>query len=237
MENEVLKEIKALRVLLSQLIGTSDLPAKEKFSKEAIMKANVEFKKLSIERGEWVPEHEISKIIRKSPYYPGKFIIEKFCFSNYFKRGKSLYFNRKDLIALNKELKARNINLGQYIEFENDRDKFLKHLETIKEKGTKRKRFIIPDDLKNIQTSPYNHPPKEIIMNHIQSLKDEFQKFKLTEYIDIYNDNYAMFKFIYHFDRYLNNDLKKRCKDWCFQFNYANEALKAINKIKSETIY
>jgi hypothetical protein len=236
MENEILKEIKALRVLLSQLIGTSDLPAKEKFSKEALAKASSEFRKLAIERGEWIPEHEISRIIRKAPYSPGKFIIEKFGVTNYFTRGKSLYFNRKDIIALNKELKARNINLERYMEYEQDREKFLKYVESIKN-GTKRKRFKIPEDLKDIQTAPYHHPPREIVMNHIQSLKEEFEKHKLAEYIDVYNDSYAMFKFDYAFDRYLNKDLKKRCQDWCFQFNYANTALKKINNIKSEKIY
>ncbi len=37
---------------------------------------------------------------------------------------------------------------------------------------------------------------------------------------------------IYHFDRYLEPKLKKYCKDWCFKFNYANDALKKIMELK-----
>ena len=133
MEDQILKEIKELRSLLSQLIGTSDLPTKEKFSKEAITRARAEFNKLSVERGEWIPEHSISSIIKKAPYTPGKFIIEKFGFTNYFTRGRTLYFNRKDLVALKDELKKRNINLGRYIELVEDQEKFKKYLETTKE--------------------------------------------------------------------------------------------------------
>lgn len=113
MEDKIINEIKELRHILAQVIGTSELPVKQQFSKEAIAKASLEFKKLSIERGEWLTEREISKVIRKAPYSPGKFIIEKFGFTHYFFKGRSLYFNKKDHIALNTELKKRNINLGR----------------------------------------------------------------------------------------------------------------------------
>ena len=47
MEDKIYKEIKEVRLLLSKLIGTSDLPEKQKFSTEALDKAAVEFKNLS----------------------------------------------------------------------------------------------------------------------------------------------------------------------------------------------
>ena len=239
MEEKILKEIKELRSILAQLFGTSELPVKQRFSKEAITKAGAEFKKLSIERGEWIDKSDISKIIRKASYYSGKFIIEKFGFTNYFQRGHTKYFNKKDIIALKDELKKRNINLGKYMELVEDQEKFEKYIASIKDPtgGVKRQRFIIPDELRDIDTSSYNHPPKEVIIKHIDTLQEEFQKFKMAEYIDIYHGNYAMFKQIYYFDRYVNVVIKKRCKDWCFQFNYANNALKEISKIKSQTIY
>jgi hypothetical protein len=53
MQKELLSEIRQLKAVISTLIGTSDLPAKERFSKEALARAAKEFKKLSIERGEW----------------------------------------------------------------------------------------------------------------------------------------------------------------------------------------
>ena len=39
MEDQVLKEIKAVRKLLSELIGTEELPIRQKYSKDAIEKA------------------------------------------------------------------------------------------------------------------------------------------------------------------------------------------------------
>ena len=239
MEEKILKEIKALKSVIAQVIGSSELPVKQQFSKEAISKAAAEFQKLSIERGEWIEEHEISKIIKKAPYNSGKFIIERFEFTNYFKRGRSLYFNKKEIIALNAELKKRNINLSRYMELEDDKEKFRQYIETLKDpkKSKKRQRFKIPDDLKDIVTYPYHHPPRELVENHIETLKQEFEKYKMVEYVDIYGGTHAMFKHIYYWDRYLNPEIKKRCQNWCSQFNYANEALKLIKQVKSQVIY
>ncbi len=43
-----------------------------------------------------------------------------------------------------------------------------------------------------------------------------------------------MFKYDYTFDRYIDAKVKKYCRDWCFKFNYANDALKKISMLKSE---
>lgn len=67
MQNELLAEIRQLKAVMSALIGTSDLPAKERFSKEALARAAKDFKKLSIERGEWLTDSNISKI--KNAHY------------------------------------------------------------------------------------------------------------------------------------------------------------------------
>ena len=48
MEDNILAEIKQIRRLLSELVGTTNLPSSQKFSKEAISKAALEFRKLSI---------------------------------------------------------------------------------------------------------------------------------------------------------------------------------------------
>lgn len=230
MENQILKEIREIRRLLSRLIGTSDLPTRKQFSQETLDKAAQEFKNLSIERGEWITNDEISKIIKKAPYNAGKFIIVKFGFTNYFKRGHILYFNRKDIIALNNELKKRNINLKRYMELLDDQEKFKKYVASIRNQKGKKKRkiFHIPEGLRDIETIPYTPPSKDIINKHIADLKEEFQKSNLSEYIDVYNDSYAMFKFEYCFDRYLDAGMKKLCKTWCFEFNYAHDALKEI---------
>ena len=237
MEDMVLSEIKQIRRLLSELVGTTDLPVTQKFSKEAITKAAKEFRKLSIERGQWIPSDEIRRIIKHADWNSGKIIIEKFEFTNYFKRGSTFYFNRKDLIELNKELKKRNINLKKYGELINDKDKFQKYVKgiIIPKSSKTRKHFKIPDGLQDIFSKPYSAPTEELVRKEIEVLMEEYKKFDLSEYIDLfYGKTYAMFKYDYSFDRYLKPDLKKFCKDWSFKFNYANTALKRIMELKEE---
>lgn len=237
MENKIFTEIKQIRRLLSELVGTTDLPVSQKFSKEAISKAAKEFRKLSIERGQWIPSDEIRRIIKHADWNSGKIIIEKFEFTNYFKRGSTNYFNRKDLLELNKELKKRNINLKKYGELINDKDKFQKYINgiLIPKSSKTRKHFKIPDGLQDIFSKPYSAPTEELVRKEIEVLMEEYKKFDLSEYIDLfYGKTYAMFKYDYSFDRYLKPDLKKFCKDWCFKFNYANTALKRIMELKDE---
>lgn len=237
MEDKILTEIKQIRKLLSELVGTTDLPVNQKFSKEAISKAAKEFRKLSIERGQWVPSDEIQKIIKHAPWYSAKIIIEKFEFTNYFKRGSTYYFNKKDLIELNKELKKRNINLAKYCELLNDKEKFQKYINgIILPKGSKtRKHFKIHEGLRDIFSKPYSAPTEELVRNEIETLMEEYKKFDLSEYIDLFEGKtHALFKYDYSFDRYIKPELKKFCKDWSFKFNYANTALRRILELKAE---
>ena len=128
---------------------------------------------------------------------------------------------------LNNELKERNINLARYIELIEDKEKFKKYVESAKLGRKKGKHFQLPDGLKDVQTSSCPPPPLAAIQNHIDTLMAEFKKFKLSEYIDLYEDStYAMFKYEYYFDRYLDPSKKKQCTKWCNDFNYANHALK-----------
>jgi len=94
MEDKVLTEVRQIRRLLSEIIGTENKPVKEKFSKEAISKAAKEYRTISIKRGEWLSGSDIRNVIKHAPNYPAKLIIEKFKFTNYFKRGHTLYLNR-----------------------------------------------------------------------------------------------------------------------------------------------
>ena len=63
-----------------------------------------------------------------------------------------------------------------------DQEKFRKYLASIRDTkgGKKRQRFEVPDELSDINTDPYNHPPKEVILKHIETLQEEFKKFKMT---------------------------------------------------------
>lgn len=234
-EDKILSELKQLKMLFTVLLGTEDLPTKEKFSRAAITKAASEFKKMQAERGEWVENSEVSTIIKHAPYYPAKILIEEFKFKNYFKRGSTFYLKRKDLIDLNKELKKRNINLEIYSDLLQDREKFQKYIDNISQpEGSKKsRRFRIPEGLENIFTKPYSPPNEELVRKEIKFLWEEYEKFDLSEYVDLYYKNtYAVFKYIYHWDRYLDPQVKKHCKGWCEKFNYANEALKRILEIK-----
>lgn len=47
MQDKILSEIKQIRIVLSELVGTSDSPVKQKFSKEALANAAKEFRNLS----------------------------------------------------------------------------------------------------------------------------------------------------------------------------------------------
>jgi hypothetical protein len=239
MEEKVLKEVKQIRVLLSELIGTSELPARQKFSKEAITKAAKEFRKLAIQRGEWITRDEIHRVVKNASWNCTKVILEKFEFSNYFKRGHTIYFNRKDLMELNKELKKRNINLKKYVELVDDKEKFQKYIDgIILPKGRKkRKNHRIPDNLRDIFSTPYSAPTEQLVRDEIETLMEEYNKFDLSEYVDLYYEKtYALFKYDYHFDRYIKPETKKYCKDWTFKFNYANTALSRIMELKSKDI-
>jgi hypothetical protein len=236
-ESGVLVELKQIRRLLSELIGTSDLPAKEKFSREAISKAVKEYRKLSIERGEWIAGHDISKVIKHANYNSAKLIVEQFNFKNHFKRGHTYYFKKKDLIDLGKELKRRNINLEKYDELLRDKEKSHKYIESILlEKGSKTKRrFKIPEGLRDVFSQPYSAPTEELVRKENKLLMDDYDKFNLSEYVDLFDGKtYAMFKYDYGFDRYLKPEIKKYCKDWCSKFNYAQAALKRIIELKND---
>jgi hypothetical protein len=166
-EEKILSELKQLKKLFTVLLGTEDLPPKEKFSRTAITKASNEFKKMQIARREWVENYEIKSIIKHANYNAGKIIIEQFHFKNYFKRGSTYYFKKKDLIELGKELKKININLEKYDELLRDKEKFEKYIVSIANRdGSKsRRHFKIPEGLENIFSEPYSPPNEELVRN------------------------------------------------------------------------
>ncbi|MCU7550414.1 hypothetical protein OCK74_14935 [Chitinophagaceae bacterium LB-8] len=234
MRNQVLNELKDIKNILAQLVGTADLQLEEQFSKEAIDKAAKVYQKLQIERGEWVGDSDISKFIRSAPYRPGSFLIKELGFTAYFRKGHNFYFQKKALQALAEELKQRNVNLARYIELKADQEKFKKTISKVSSsKGRKSKKpYEFPSDVKDITTSPIPVPSVELVREDLKRLKEEFFECKLSEYIDIYNGNHAMMKFIYHFEKYIKPEVKRRCKKWVDSFNYANHALELITKKK-----
>ncbi len=238
-EEKILAELQALKTLIAKLIGTPDLKGENQFSIEAIEKASKEFRKLSIARGEWVESSDIKKYIKTAPYNGGNFLRDEFEFTNCFKRGSTYYYNKQDLIALGLKLKERNVDLGRYMELKADKDKFEKYVAGILNpdvKNTKRKRFKLPEYLKDITTSPATPPDPEVIRAELKKLKDEFFEHKLSEYIDIYKGNYAMAKDFYRFKKYLNPELTRKIYRWIEDFNLANQVIEELTKKKEKFI-
>lgn len=236
METNILEEIREIRMILSKITGTKDLPEEDKFSEEALEKAAKEFQNMVIKRGEWISNNDLYQVFKDAAWKTDKFIIEKFGFNNYFMRGRTIYFNKKDLIALRNELKERRIDLNRYMELIEDQEKFeqsLTNLESTRGKG-KKKSFHIPEELQDIETKPYLIA-EEIIRKDIEGLKAEFNIKKLIDYIDIYHKGtYAMFKEQYWFDKYLEPGKRKECKNWIERFNYANHAFEKMKEIQQQ---
>jgi hypothetical protein len=163
--------LQAIKLLLSKLVGTSNAPEGDRFSADALDKAAERFQKLSIERGDWLEERDVDKVIKKAPYQAGAFIRSEFGFSNFFRRDKKYYYNKTDLIALAKELKERNIDLKSYIELRADEEKFRKYRDSILLKSgvNASKRFAVPYDIRDIVSSSPKAPSAEIIKDDLKN--------------------------------------------------------------------
>ncbi len=141
------------------------------------------------------------------------------------------------MIELNNKLKNKNIDIKTYSELLEDKEKFQKYIDSISKKNGKKlkKPYLIPEGLRDIFSSPYPLPSEELVGGEIETLMVEYQKFNLSEYIDIYDSKtYGSVKFEYYFDRYFKPELKKFCNDWTYRFNYANGALKRIKELQKD---
>jgi len=235
MEKEILKEIQELKLILSKLIGSDKESPENRFSEEALDKAQKLYLKMSIERGDWVKDTNISQFIKSAPWNPGSFIRKEFEFTNWIKRGHEYLYSKKDLIALGEELAARNIDLNRYQDFLGDKAAFDRKMATLNDpKKAKSKPFKIPPDLKNIVTTDIPKPDPELVRQDLAMLKREFKLNKFEAYVDIYKGTHAMLKNIYYYQKYLELGLKRRCRKWCDDFNYANRALKMITGKKEK---
>ena len=233
MEKQILDELKELRLVMAKLVGSSELPVKEQFSIEQVEKAAKEFKGLLEKRGDWISESDLYKYFNGAPYGTGKFILEEFRFSNYYKKGQTHYFNRKDIQALAKVLKDRNVNLGKYMVLRADQENFKKKIAAaaLNERASKKKlSYFLPNDLHDIPASESPKPDVTLIKEDLINLESEFFECKLAEYIDIYKNSYAIVKFEYSFSKYYPAEVKRRCKSWCERFNYANHALELLTQ-------
>ena len=211
---------------------------KDQFSREALAKASKLFVKMAAQRGEWVKEDELGRYI-KADWRAGSFIRSEFGFNAWIKDGHYYLYNKKALQQLGQALKAKNIDLKRYMEYKrsetDDRyytTDFQKKLSANKKSFKGRRLYEVPADLKDISASAPPMPDVEIVKKDLDRLKAEFFEGKMAEYIDIYRGNQAMVKFIYHFEKYIDPQIKRTCGKWCDDFNYANHALEFITKRK-----
>jgi len=236
-DNALLREIQELKAILSIVIGTADRVGEDRFSTEALKQAAKLFLKMSIERGDWVDEDDLSKYLGPCPWRPGDFIRKEFAFTSWVKKGHGYRYSKKDLEALGQELKAHNIDLQRYQEFLNDKAAFDK--KAAKQSALpapKSKPFHFPKGVKNITTSEIQKPEPELVRQDLAQLKQAFKEGKFESYIDIYKGTHAMMKHIYMFQKYLEPGLKRRCHKWCEDFNYANRALELITGKKEKFV-
>jgi len=239
MEKQILEELKELKAAVVQLAGTANLPKAEQLSAATLSKVAKEFQKLKKTSDEWLSEDELYKYFKDTHYGTGKFIREQFGFSNYFKHGRTHYYNKTDILALAKELKERNVKLARYIKLKEEEEGLKKRIASAalnKKASKKKKSYEIPDEVRNINVSDYPKPSVEVIKEDLKNLQEEFFKYKLGEYIDIYRGNYAMVKYDYSLKRYISNEIQSRCKKWCENFNYANHALELLNQKRVDFI-
>lgn len=120
MEKQILEELKELKAAELQLAGTANQPKTEQLSAATLNKVAKEFQKLKKTSDEWLSEDELYKYFKDTHYGTGKFIREQFAFSNYFKHGRTHYYNKTDILALAKELKERNVKLARYIKLKEE---------------------------------------------------------------------------------------------------------------------
>ena len=236
MEEKIYTELKELRLLLAKIIGTSDQARENQFSQEAVEKAAKAYQKMTIERGDWITEKELPKYLGPCSWRAGKFIREAFAFNHIIKKGREYLYFKKDIEALGQELKAKNIYLNRYEEFLSDKAKFDKKVAaaSASPKKSKDKRYQMPPGIKNIITSDIPKPDADLVRKDLANLKAEFISVKYDAYIDVYKGTHAMLKFMYHFEKYLEPGLKKRCQKWCENFNYANHTLELITGKKQK---
>ena len=78
MEKQILEELKDLKSVVYKLAGISEAPNKATLSIEAIEKATKEFRKLEIQRGEWLTDYDLDKYFKGVGFGAGKFIRETF---------------------------------------------------------------------------------------------------------------------------------------------------------------
>lgn len=228
-QEQILRELSEIREAIVRIAGTSALPPEEQFSEASLDKVALELKKLSIKRGEWIDDGDLSRYF-KGVYNGGRFIRETFGFNDFFKKGKSYYYRKSSIIRLSQELKSRNVDLARYMELKESEAKFQEKVSAVAAANKKQKKkppYQLPDSLKDITTEDF-HPAVEIVEAELSKLREQFTKENLSKYIDVYGVH-AMMKFRYPFSGFAEKEIKSKCRRWCDQYNMACDALSKLS--------
>ena len=217
MADEILQILKEIKESLSIVLGTNKLPAEKQFSMEALDKASKEFKKLRKENDQWVMSYDIHKYIKSAPYNNvGNFIRDEFQFTNTYLKGKSVYFYKKDLINLSKELEARNIDLARYMELKSERERIEKtpvdKYALRKQKKIQTGGYRIPQGLKDISAKQKTKKSLPELQAKLDLLMEEYSNESLAEHIELLGDSSAFYKDFSYYS--LKDDLRKRLSRW-----------------------
>ena len=107
---------------------------------------------------------------------------------------------------------------------------------SLKKDKRKPRPYELPNDSRDVTTSAAKHPSADLVREDIKRLKEEFFQHNMGEYVDIYHDTHAMIKHIYFIEKYIEPGIKRKCRKWCDDFNYANNAMELITKKKEKFI-
>jgi hypothetical protein len=227
--DNIIETLNEIKHILSRLVGTTQLSKEMQFSEHALDKAAKEFKKLRREDNTWVSEYDIRKYIKTAPYNnTGAFIREEFGFTNFYMKGRSRFYYRKDLINLARELKKRNIDLTRYMQLKAEKvrmegqpDKYLLR----KQKKIKPYGYRIPVGIQNITALPVKKSTLKELRELQETLKQEYQNDNLTEHIEIHSEKFATAH--NHFYYGMNDEIRKKVKRWIRKYNSTGYEIEA----------
>ncbi len=237
MKKEVLAELSEIKKILSHIVGTTDLPAPQKFSKAVLDKAARLFKKMALAEEQWVKSYEICNYFENCfGYEIGKFIRDEFAFSNYYSKGGATFYFKKDLMKLADELKSRNVDLATYMELRKGQalieKKMLELAAKNRDERIKRKRkknYSLPEELKYIKLSDFKLPDRNVVEQEVGQLMLEFKNGNYARYINFYDDS-AYITYNDKIREYLKGVEGKVYRSWCKKYNKAKYGLKLINE-------
>lgn len=230
---ELSRQMEELKALILQLLNKPQPQAPDSWSKDKVNASAEKFQQMKKARSEWLKDDDLEKYLPGGDHRSGSFIRKEFEFNNWIKDGYHYLYAKKDIIELGKELKERDVNLEVYMDYTYSQKEFEKKIVALgdKKKVKPGKAYRLLDDVRNFQSEPVPTPDINLIKADLERLQKEFLDGKLGQYVDVFKNSYAMMKSMYWYNKYLDDKIRKTCRKWIDDFNYASNAWqKATNK-------